>query len=160
MARIGQPRAGNGVDMDRDRTGHTFHIGQLAAEAGVSTKTIRYYEELGLLPSPARTPSGYRLYTTVERDCLRFIIKAKATGLTLGEIDELLALRRSGQVPCAQLRATLDRKLATVAAQLQALTDFRHELLALRDAAGTGEGSAGEVCGIIERHILRRRGSL
>jgi DNA-binding transcriptional MerR regulator len=141
--------------MTQGMTTPQFHIGALASELGINTKTIRYYEELGLLPAPARTSAGYRLYTTADREQLRFIIKAKTTGLTLEQIGEVLALRRDGQEPCAHLRALLDGKLATVEAQLRALTAFRDELRRLRDAAETTDRD-GAVCGIIERHAAGR----
>lgn len=131
--------------------GHV-HIGQLAAELGLNPKTIRYYEALGLLVPSARSGAGYRRYTGAERETLRFIIKAKASGLTLAEIGEILALRRAGQAPCAQVRAMLDRKLAAVEAQLRDLTAFRAELLTLRDAATAGNACDGAVCGIVEHH--------
>lgn len=134
----------------------TLTIGQLGIAVGLNPKTIRYYEEVGLVPLPARNRAGYRVYTADARACLGFIIKAKATGLTLAEIGELLALRRDGQPPCVQLRVTLDRKLAVVEAQLRALTDFRHELLALRASAAASDARTGAVCGVIERHSARR----
>jgi MerR family Zn(II)-responsive transcriptional regulator of zntA len=123
-----------------------YSIGQLAAELGLNTKTLRYDEGLGLLAPAARTAAGYRRYTDIERDTLRFVIKAKAVGLTLMEIGDILALRRAGQEPCAHVRALLARKLAAVEEQLHALSAFRDELLALRDAA------AADVCGVIERY--------
>ena len=132
-----------------------YHIGQLAAELGLNPKTIRYYEELGLLAPATRSPAGYRRYTRAERDTLHFIIKAKTAGLTLAEIGALLALRRDGQAPCAHLRVLLDGKLAAVEAQLRTLTAFRDELRTLRDAAETTERD-GAVCGIIERHTAGR----
>ena len=131
-------------------------IAQLASELGINPKTIRYYEALGLLAPATRNAAGYRQYTGREPDALRFVIKAKAAGLTLAEIGEILALRREGHEPCAHVRAMLDRKLAVVEAQLRTLSAFRDELLALRDAAVTiGDG---QVCGIIERHPSRSRG--
>ncbi len=135
--------------------GH-YHIGQLAAELGLNPKTIRYYEELGLLAPPSRSAAGYRRYTHVERETLCFIIKAKASGLTLTEIGEILALRREGREPCGHVRAMLDGKLAVVEAQLRALTAFRDELLTLRDAALVATRCGGAVCGIIEHHTPRR----
>jgi len=139
-----------------ENAGDGLRIGQLATTVGINPKTIRYYEELGLLSPVVRTRAGYRCYTAVGCDQLRFIIKAKATGLTLGEIGELLAVRRGGEEPCAQLRATLDRKLAAVEAQLHALAAFRDELRALR-AAAASDTYDGEVCGIIERHTPQRQ---
>lgn len=132
-------------------TGRRYRIGQLAAEFGLNPKTIRYYEELQLLAPAVRTPSGYRLYTSAEHDILRFILKAKASGLTLAEIGEILALRRSGQEPCPHVRTVLDRKIAAVEAQLRDLAAFRAELLALREAPPADATGDGTVCGIIER---------
>ena len=110
-------------------------IGELATELGLNPKTIRYYEEIGLLPTPQRTPAGYRLYSAADRERLQFIGKAKAIGLTLEEIREILMLRRDGERPCAHVLGLLDQKLATVDAQLRTLTDFRQDLVALRQAA-------------------------
>lgn len=137
---------------DDEREGPGLRIGQLAATVGLNPKTIRYYEQLGLLPTPARTIGGYRRYTAVERDQLRFIIDAKAAGLTLAEIGGILALRRAGQEPCAHVRAVLDRKLAAIEAQLRTLEELRDELRALRAAADTRVACDGVVCGIIERY--------
>jgi DNA-binding transcriptional MerR regulator len=137
--------------MQHEDTIPYLHIGALASELGINTKTIRYYEELGLLPAPARTASGYRLYTPGDREQLEFIIKAKTTGLTLEEIGEILALWRQGREPCEHVAAMLDRKLDAIDRQLQALTDLRHELASLRDEA-RAKPAAGCVCGIIEQH--------
>jgi DNA-binding transcriptional MerR regulator len=141
-------------------THEQYHIGQLAAELNLNPKTIRYYEELGLLTPATRTAAGYRQYTSVERDTLRFIIKAKAAGLTLAEIGEILTLRRGGEEPCRHVRALLDRKLEAVEAQLRALTAFRDELRALRDVPAAEAACGGEVCGIIERHVPQRHEEL
>ena len=132
-----------------------YRIGQLAAEFGLNPKTVRYYEELQLLAPAVRTPAGYRQYTGAERDTLRFIIKAKASGLTLAEIGAILAVRRDGLEPCQQVRDILDRKLAAAEAQLRALAAFRDELRALRDTAAVDAACDGAVCGIIERHVPR-----
>lgn len=137
--------------MTQGMTTPQFHIGALASELGINTKTIRYYEELGLLPAPARTSAGYRLYTTADREQLRFIIKAKTTGLTLEQIGEVLALRRDGQEPCEHVTAMLDQKLEAIDRQLRALAELRQELVSLRDEATT-KPAAGCVCGIIEQH--------
>ncbi len=137
----------------RETTKKRWRIGELAAELGLNPKTIRYYEAIGLLPAPQRTPAGYRLYAAADRERLRFIIKAKAIGLALEEIGEILALRREGAQPCAHVRTLLDRKLAAVDRQMRALAEFRQVLAALREGAAetTARADAG-ICGIIERH--------
>ncbi len=129
-----------------------LRIGELAAGLGLNPKTIRYYEAIGLLPAPRRSPAGYRLYDAVDRERLRFITKAKAIGLTLEEIGGILALRREGQPPCEHVLALLDRKLAAVDRQMRTLAEFRRALVALREGAAETRRADACVCGIIERH--------
>jgi DNA-binding transcriptional MerR regulator len=131
-------------------------IGELAAELGLNPKTIRYYEEIGLLPEPRRTPAGYRLYEAADRERLAFVLKARAVGLSLDEISEILAVRRRGQPPCEHVLGLLDRKIAGIDQQLRALEDVRHALVSLREEADTSTCADGSVCGIIEHHVLHR----
>lgn len=138
--------------MATSNTNRPLRIGELAAQLGVNTKTIRYYEDIGLLPTPRRTEAGYRLYGDADRQRLAFIRKARAIGLTLEEISQLLALRREGEQPCGHLRELVDQKLVAVDAQLRALTEFRHELVTLRDEAATTACTDGQLCAAIERH--------
>ena len=76
-------------------------IGELADRTGVTTKTVRYYESIGLLAEPERTASGYRDYDTdaVERLC--FVRDAQATGLSLAEIASVLELKAAGSTSCS-----------------------------------------------------------
>lgn len=133
-----------------------MRIGELATELGLNPKTIRYYEEIGLLPTPQRTPVGYRLYDATDRERLQFIGKAKAIGLTLEEIREILMLQRDGEQPCAHVLVLLDQKLATVDAQLRTLTEFRRDLVDLREEAAETMSGDACVCGIIELHETTR----
>jgi len=89
-------------------------IGEVAAAVGLNPKTLRYYEEIGLLPPPPRTATGYRLYDEEAAERLRFILQARAVGLTLEEISEIMRLRGDGQEPCAHVLALLDRKLMAI----------------------------------------------
>ncbi|WP_376790848.1 heavy metal-responsive transcriptional regulator [Thermoflexus sp.] len=138
--------------MRREDAFHAMRIGQLAAELGLNPKTIRYYEEIGLLPRPARTPAGYRLYRPADRDRLQFILKAKAIGFSLKEIKEILALRQAGEQPCAHVLALLDQKIAAIDRQLAALAAFRQELVDLREEAIKTMGGESHICGIIEHY--------
>jgi DNA-binding transcriptional MerR regulator len=78
----------------------TLLIGQLSERVGVSTKTIRYYEEVGLLPRASRSEGGYRLYSVEDEGRLQFVASARRVGFALGEIKEMLALRERGRPPC------------------------------------------------------------
>ncbi len=138
--------------MDENKNRTQLKIGELAGDLGLNPKTIRYYEEIGLLPEPERTLSGYRVYTHSDRERLRFIAKAKAIGLTLEEIGEILRLREGGEQPCKHVVELLDSKVAQVDHYLRALSDFRQELLGLREEAAENVTDEAHYCRIIERH--------
>ena len=91
-----------------------MRIGELGERAEVSTKTIRYYESLGLLDEPARTPAGYRDYDDAALERLRFVRDAQATGLSLAEIASVLELKSSGQRSCAHTTDLLERHLVEI----------------------------------------------
>lgn len=92
-------------------------IGEVSHRSGVPAKTLRYYEDIGLV-SAARTPSGYRDYGHEVLERLAFIRSAQAVGLTLGEIRGIIALRDDGQTPCGHvlelLRARSDEITRTI----------------------------------------------
>lgn len=130
-------------------------IGELADAFGINPKTIRYYEEIGLLPEPSRSPSGYRQYGPAGRERLGFVLKAKATGLTLEEIGQVVALRQNGREPCAHVQTLIDQKIAALDDQIRALIELRQELEDLRNAAQTVSGdptSDARFCWTIEQH--------
>ena len=82
----------------------TWTVGKAARAAGLSAKAVRLYEAKGLLPEAPRTESGYRTYTDDDITVLRFIRQAKTLGLSLGEIRDILDLRRGGTTPCRARR--------------------------------------------------------
>lgn len=87
-----------------------MEIRELAELTGVSAKTIRYYEEIDLLPSPARKPNGYREYSEVDVDRLKLVAGARRLDLTLEDIKEILDLRDRQIAPCGVLLDLLDNK--------------------------------------------------
>jgi DNA-binding transcriptional MerR regulator len=110
-------------------------IGELGALAGVSAKTIRYYEGLGLLEEPARTPAGYRDYDDGAVERLRFIRDAQASGLSLAEIASVLELKAAGQRSCGHTTELLERHLGEIDEQIERLTSARASLQALAERA-------------------------
>lgn len=131
-------------------------IGQLAGRAGLTTKTIRYYEEIGLLPEARRSESGYRMYTEIDLGRLNFIKKARQLGLSLAEAGWVIDLRAQSQRPCRHVLALLDRKLSEIDTVIADLTSFRAEVDELRRTSAAGLESVSDddaICGIIETGI-------
>ncbi|MBI1743009.1 heavy metal-responsive transcriptional regulator [Candidatus Acetothermia bacterium] len=105
-----------------------LYISELARRVGLNPKTIRYYEEIGLLPKAERTQSGYRLYGLEDAKRLEFVRKAQVLGLSLHEIQEIIQIREQGQLPCKHVRELLTRKLEELEAHLREMRVFRQEL--------------------------------
>ncbi len=110
-------------------------IGELADAAAVTSKTVRYYESIGLVPEPARTASGYRDYGSDAIERLLFIREAQATGLTLSEIQSVLELKDAGARSCGHTLSLLERHIEGIDEQIDRLQATRHELVALADRA-------------------------
>jgi DNA-binding transcriptional MerR regulator len=108
-----------------------MRIGELADRLGVNTKTIRYYEGIGLMPPPERTPSGYRVYEEDAVERLTFIKTGQRLGITLDEAREILALRDRGERPCGYVRDVLRREVAEIDERMCELEALRAELVAL-----------------------------
>ena len=117
-------------------------IGQVAEQIGVSTATIRYYESIGLIDEPGRTPAGYRDYDDVAVDRLRFVRDAQATGLSLVEIGSVLEMKSAGARTCTHTTALLQRHLDEIDVQIERLVGARRELAELAERARTLDPAA------------------
>ena len=107
-----------------------MRIGELATQAGITTKTVRFYEQKGLLPPPERATNGYRDYGPTVLSRLSFIRRGRAAGLTLAQIREVIEVRDSGDAPCGHVYQLLTQRLADVdrhIADLQVLRQPRPE---------------------------------
>jgi MerR family copper efflux transcriptional regulator len=102
-----------------------MNIGQAAKASGVSAKMIRHYEEVGLVPEPKRTDSGYRQYTAAEVHTLRFIRQARDLGFSIHEIGELVSLWHNRKRPSRLVKALAE-------AHIEALEQKAQELLAMK----------------------------
>lgn len=110
-------------------------IGAIASEMSISPKTIRYYEEIGILPSPPRSRSGYRLYGPRERERLAFVLRAKQLRFSLEEIREILDASASGEPPCTRVLDLIDRKIDAAERELRVLATHHRTLLELGSSA-------------------------
>ena len=130
-----------------------MRIGQLGEAVGVDTPTIRFYESVGLLPKPARRPSGYRDYDQSDVERLRFVRQARTLDLPLDDIREVLALRERGEVPCQYVHEVIVREAEAIEERIGQLVTLRVELLRLHQiATELPETPPGEtpVCRILE----------
>ncbi len=114
-----------------------MRIGELAERAGISAKAIRYYEQIGILPTPARTVSGYRAYDPVVLGRLGFVRAAQALGLTLGEIRQIIAFRDDGAAPCVHVTALLERRAAELGQRIAELRELQGEITKLAERAAS-----------------------
>jgi DNA-binding transcriptional MerR regulator len=138
-----------------------MRIGELAKKAGTNPKTIRYYEAVGLLPPAPRTESGYRQYTDEDAARLEFIFSAKALGVALGEIKEVLAFRDRGTYPCPYVLQLIDTKTKEIEMRIRGLRLLAGDLKRLRRAAASislkESATKARFCHIIENQKLLSR---
>lgn len=121
-----------------------MRIGELASKAGITAKTLRFYEQKGLLPPPDRAANGYRDYGPTTLSRLDFIRRGRAAGLTLNQIRDVIEIRDSGDAPCAHVHHLLDQRLAEVDRHIADLQALRASLVRKRDHAGSGDPSTCE----------------
>ena len=129
-----------------------MRIGALAQQAGVSAKTLRFYEQAGVLPEPSRTPAGYRDYDGRALARLRFVKAAQAAGLTLAEIVQVVAVRDAEGPPCGHVVALLDRHASDLDVRIAELGATRTEVQRLLDRAAAldpADCTADCVCHVI-----------
>lgn len=108
-----------------------MRIGEVARRTGVPKKTLRYYEDVGVLSRPDRTPNGYRDYAPGVIERLAFVRAAQAVGLTLGEIREIVEFRDAGRAPCAHVLDLIRTRAAELddrIAELERMRDDLHRL--------------------------------
>jgi len=105
--------------------------GELARLAGISVDTLRHYEQIGVLPAPARTEGNYRRYPAGAIDRVRLVRQALAIGFSLPELAKILRVREKGGAPCRQVRALLTEKLARVDREIADLHVLRDQLRSL-----------------------------
>jgi DNA-binding transcriptional MerR regulator len=105
-----------------------MQINELVKLTGVSAKTIRYYEEIALLPPPTRKPNGYREYSEIDIDRLKLVSGARRLDFSLAEIKEILDLRDRGIAPCGVLLELLARKENEIHQRIAELKEMEEDL--------------------------------
>ncbi len=133
-------------------------IGEAAEQLNINRKTIRYYEEIDLIPEADRNGSGYRVFGKKDLERLEFILRAKTLEFSLDDIAEILDFRERGEAPCRYVADLIQQKMTEVDDKIRALHRLRSDLEELAEEA---EGLPDEV--ITEKdcicHLIENRQS-
>lgn len=126
-------------------------IGQLAKAAGVTTPTIRYYEEIGLLPKAGRTKSGQRAYDETELERVTFIRRCREFGFSIDQVRVLAGLSISAERDCSEVRDMAHAHLSEVRTKLTELRALEASLVAFAEQCDTAcAGGPGRDCVVFE----------
>ena len=123
-----------------------MQIGEASAASGVSAKMIRYYEDIGLIPSATRKDSGYRLYVETDVHRLRFIHRARELGFPVERIRDLLRLWNDRKRPSREVKKLASQHIAELEAQIARMQGLRDTLKHLADAC---DGDSRPHCPIL-----------
>ena len=133
-----------------------MQINELEKMTGVFAKTIRYYEEIALLPPPNRKPNGYRDYSESDIERLKLVSGARRLDFSLAEIKEILDLRDRDIAPCGVLLELLDRKANEINQRIAELKEMQDDLINLYSLGVTYPTDDVEgkncVCHLVKTH--------
>ncbi|WP_017326872.1 heavy metal-responsive transcriptional regulator [Synechococcus sp. PCC 7336] len=135
----------------RVRESQLLRIGELKTETGLPVKTLRYYEELGLIRAVKRTAGGFRLFSPAVVPRLAFIKRAQHLGFKLQEIHHILQIHDRGELPCREVKSGLETKIAALDRQIEQLQTLKAELRSLVDISEDSPArKQGIICPIIQ----------
>ena len=129
-----------------------MNIGEAAALSGVPAKTIRYYEEIGLVRPAPRTGGGYRAYGDKDVHVLRFVQRARSLGFSVSECRQLLDLYRNPRRTSAEVKALTTRRIAEIDRKMAELAGMRATLVRLAENC---HGDDRPQCPILENLAQR-----
>ena len=124
-------------------------ISEAAAASGCHLETVRYSERVGLVPSPNRTGSGYRVYAQADVERLRFVTRGRELGFSLEEIRSLLRLNDDPKLSCGDVDALARVHLTDIHQRLEALTRMAGELERVILQCAGGERGACAILGAL-----------
>ncbi len=122
-------------------------IGQAAEYSGLPAKTIRFYEEIGLVEPAHRTDNGYRVYSDADLHVLRFVERARRHGFTVDDCRQLLALYRDRDRSSGEVKSLTQKRIAEIDGKIEELMSMRR---ALADLATRCHGDSRPDCPILD----------
>lgn len=127
-----------------------LRIGQVSAQSQLPVKTIRFYEERGLIKTASRTAGGFRLFEPAVLSRLSFIKRSQALGLSLKDIQDILDIADNGKRPCKSVRQKFQAKVVEVENRIRQLETLKAQLQSLIEEADSREILEADICPIIE----------
>lgn len=125
-------------------------IGQVSSQSQLPVKTIRFYEERGLIQTAKRTSGGFRLFDPSVLPRLSFIRRSQALGLSLNDIQDILGIADSGKRPCHSVRHKFQEKIVEIEDRIEELQNLKYQLQILIKEADEREKLDADYCPIIE----------
>lgn len=129
-----------------------YSIGELARRTGVKVPTIRYYEQIGLIPPPPRTAGNQRRYDRHALDRLGFVAHARAMGFPMSSVKSMLDLSGHPEAPCEDIDALVGDRLSEIDDRLQRLSRLRDELAAMLHSHHHGTISECRILEVMHDH--------
>lgn len=136
--------------VDEEQQKDMLKIGDIAKLSGIGIEALRFYEKSGLLEKPARTFSGYRMYTRDVLERLAFIKQAQSLGFSLDEIRRIVEDARTGQSPCDEVREIVRSRLYEVDQRIKELKNYRKSISETLEEWDRVGHAPGHICGLIE----------
>jgi DNA-binding transcriptional MerR regulator len=133
-----------------------FQVGEVSRRLGLNPQTLYFYERIGLMPSPKRTAAGYRLYEQPDLERLSFITQAKALGLSLDDIKDLLMLQDGQQLSCQEVYDRLLKKVQYIDETISKLQTLKAQLKLLLEQCqqSLAQTQTGQQCVVFQQHPL------
>ncbi|MEM0981195.1 MAG: heavy metal-responsive transcriptional regulator [Cyanobacteria bacterium P01_H01_bin.58] len=127
-----------------------LRIGQVSTQSNLPVKTIRFYEDRGLIQAAQRTTGGFRMFYPSVLTRLSFIRRSQALGLSLNDIQDILNISDSGERPCQKVRHKFQSKIVEIEKRIIELKNLKTQLRALMAEADAKEKLDAHICPIIE----------
>jgi len=131
-----------------------FSIGEMAKTGNCKVQTVRYYEQIGLLPRPARSAGNQRIYTRAQHDRLRFIRHARELGFPLQRIRDILALGDEPGRSCAEIDRIAREHLRDVESRIDRLRSLHAELERMISECGANRVADCRIIEVLSDHQL------
>lgn len=132
----------------------TYSIGQLAKECDCKVQTLRYYEEIKLIPTPGRNSGNQRVYSESHRKRVNFIRHSRQLGFSLDQTRQILSLSDEPNQSCSEVNSIAEAHLSDVVYKIERLNDIRKELERMVCACSANKISECRIIEILSDHSL------